>query len=1840
MKILLRSYLFVALFLCFACKDNDYQITQINEDIETSYNDFIKGYTSGIIQADDGIEIIFINLPNLDQLDPNKLITIKPDIEGEASWNGRTLQFYPKESWAAGVKYAAKVDINQVPAIKTKQKPFEFSFDIAQKSFSLSTIQLTNDNDQDLNTHVLEGILQFSEEVDDSQVEKALKIDGDYAIEWDHYSIEKKHRFLVKQIERQAESFDIKVKFSGEPFGIKKDFSQNITIPAIGVFQVLTHEVNNGSQQSVIINFSDPLDQGQETKGIVQFDKSINARYIIQGTQLKIYPEQRQVGEYSLTIHDHILNISDQKLDKIFSKKISFYDEKPGISLLKEGAIMPRSEGLKFPFRAVNVRAVKLRIVHIFEDNVAFFLQRNKLTESQEIKRAGRLVYNGVMHLNTKSPVDFHAWNNYAVNLEHYIDVEPGAIYRVYLSLDQAYSLYPCAGDSLSIETNDEKWSKNLNDSDKDYWNYYGYAAQRDWSIFRYQDRNNPCKPSYYMSDQSTVSQSIVASDLGIIAKIGKQGHVHVVVSDILTTKPRPGVKVNLFTFQNTLVGSGTTNGNGVVHIESSGQPYLLTAQDGPDVGYLKLDDGSTESVSMFQVEGRQNSDEINGFIYGERGVWRPGDSIFLQFIIQDLKNKLPADHPIVMEWYNPKGQLVNKYVRTSNDRIIHDFRLKTNTLDPTGSWRARINIGNSVFEKSIRVETIKPNRLKMDIEFQNEVVAIQDGELKGKLVSKWLHGANASGLEADVKLNITTGQTSFENYVGFRFDDATKSYSSSSKEIFKGKLDENGEATITTKVNPKNAPGMLTAQLTTRVFEQGGEFSIDRKVVKLSPYSAYVGIKMPEGTGWRGALRENDSKTARIALLDADGNAMNGKVEIAIIGLSWRWWYDSNRDESMTNFMRSKNHKLLKSDMITVANGEAFYDLPDLDYYSGYAILLKDSRGHSASATYRIYWNRSKNDEAESSKMLQFQLSQETYQVNEKIEVTIPSNGLGHFIVSLEHGNDVVKLKRVKAENESTTVSFQADRELIPNAYVYVAYIQPHAQTANDLPIRMYGVQPIFIEDASTHLEPTVMVADKWEPESEVDVTVGESTGQAMEYTLAIVDEGLLQLTRFATPDPWTAFHEKQALGVQTWDMYDEIIGAHAGEMAGLLAIGGDGANIKSGGVKANRFPPMVAFKGPFKLNAGESKKHKIKLPNYIGQVRVMVVAASDRAYGNAEENVEVKKPLMVLASLPRVVGPGETVSLPVTTFAMEPNIKNVNLSVKSGDLFSVTNARQTLSFSQTGDQVAYFPIKVADMIGQESVTVVAEGHGQRAEYKIDIDIRPANPPIHLVENTVLNPGESRNVDFVLPGLDGTNKISLEVANGIQFDLGKKGQKLFGYPHGCIEQTTSKAFPQLFLTNIMPLTDNQKSEIETAVKKGIKRLYSFQLRNGGLGYWPNATEASPWGTTYAGHFMLEAQKKGYTLPSGYLPNWISYQKSIANNWLPKNYGVNDHGYQWSHELMQAYRLYTLALADAPQVGAMNRLRAQSNLSQQAAWRLALAYELIGRSEVAKELIANQPTKVKSYRSNGRTFGSSDRDVAMILETLIAMEDWTRAYDVATRLATSWQSKNWYSTQSTSYILLAMFKFLKEQEKEPMNFDYALSGDDMKNVAQTNQLFVKELAAPNGNSQTMRLKNNSENKLFVKIVTEGVPLEGDEKLTNNNLNMSVAYENLAGKKIDVRQLERGTDFIAKVTIANPGLFGNLSEMALTQIFPSGWEIHNTRLDVVQNDNQSAMDYQDIRDDRIYTYFDIASKKSLSFNVELTATYPGRFYQPAIFCEAMYDRDVYALTPGQWVEVKD
>jgi hypothetical protein len=584
-----------------------------------------------------------------------------------------------------------------------------------------------------------------------------------------------------------------------------------------------------------------------------------------------------------------------------------------------------------------------------------------------------------------------------------------------------------------------------------------------------------------------------------------------------------------------------------------------------------------------------------------------------------------------------------------------------------------------------------------------------------------------------------------------------------------------------------------------------------------------------------------------------------------------------------------------------------------------------------------------------------------------------------------------------------------------------------------------------------------------------------------------------------------------------------------------------------------------------------------------------------------------------------------------------MENNIKNVSISLQSNPFLEVVSGgTQSISFTQPGEQMVYYDVRVKPNVGVGKVKLLASSGGEKADYEVELDIRNPNPPVTSISEMTLAPGQQWKTTASAIGVAATSTATIEISSIPSMNLQKRLDYLIEYPHGCIEQTTSAVFPQLVLNQLTDLDDYKKAQVDKNVKAGIAKLQNFQRPDGGFSYWPGGNESDEWGSNYAGHFIVEAQANGYLVSDYMLQAWKNYQRGKANSWVAST--TNFYG----GDLMQSYRLYTLALAKAPELGAMNRLKEFKYLSPEAKWRLAAAYQLAGQSNTALDLVSGLPTSFDVRLNPGYTYGSNVRDEAMVLETLTLMGKKAKAEELVRSIAAKLSQDYWYSTQTTAYSLIAIAKFCGKNPSGAKIIAAANIDGKQTDINAAGYLRQLPIVFKDQNASNVVISNKGGNTLYVRMITKGQPLAGDSLKVNNNpavLVMSVSYVSQDGKAIDINKLTQGSDFVAKVVLKNPGGRGYYTQMALSQIFPSGWEILNARMLGGEGAFKSSYStYQDIRDDRVYTYFNISPNETLTYYVQLNASYLGRYFLPGTFCEAMYDNTISAAVNGKWVEV--
>lgn len=1818
------------------------------KDYNQKYSKYIEAYTSGTISKKSFIRVHLASevktMSDVGVADSRDLFSFSPSVKGKAYWiDAQTVEFRPDEPLKSGETYEANFDLSKVTETEKDLEEFEFGFRVIKPGMSLSQDGLVSQNNTSLDYMKLKGEITTSDQEDPKAIEKALSIDFPQTlkVKWQHNPEKNTSAFTIDSIKKSGQDTKLTLKWSGDAIDADSKGEETVAVPAKGVFKILNMKAVQDLEDYALIQLSEPVGVAQDLAGLISLSGLSDLRFTIDASQVKVYSALALEGNYTFTVNSGIENINGKKLGAGKTANIVFENKLPSVVIAGSGTILPNSGKLVLPFEATNLKAVDVTVIKIYENNIPQFFQTNSYKDGGEIRRVGKPVVQKTIRLDEDKALNLHKKNRFTLDLDKLIKTEPGAMYRITIGFRNEYNVFKCVevtNEDGSSDEDDYRGYGEKIDEDDEFWERYNSYYPNN---YRWEDRDNPCTPSYYTNDK-WASRNVMASNIGIIAKRGNDNSMLIVTTNLLTAEPMSGVTLELLDYQRQIIHTVKTDGDGMATFDLKRKPFLLIAKNGDERGYLKMDDGSSLPLSRFDVGGDVVQNGLKGYIYGERGVWRPGDSIFVSFILEDKLKKLPGGYPVTFELYNPQGQLIKRIINGKPLNGFYAFKTATENTAPTGNWLAKVKAGGAVFSKTIKVETVMPNRLKINFNIGNATYLGIGGASSATLSANWLFGSVGKNLKAKVDVNLNTMKTTFKGFDEYTFDNPTVVFQSQVKTIFEGTLNENGTAVVNTSLNENNtAPGMLKANFTTKVFEAGGNFSIDNFSIPYHVYNNYYGIKTPDGDKLSGMLVTGQDHKVNIVNVDRNGKLVRGgkTVEVELYKVQWRWWWDQDDQNSYANFTQNSYNKLVKKENITLSDGKGSWNLRiDEPEWGRYLILVRDvNGGHVTGKSVYIDWpgwaQREQANNPTEASMLSFTANKTKFNVGEDVVLTIPSGKGGRALISIENGSRVLKTFWTETKPGQTQFTFKAEKNMAPNVFAVVTLLQPHAQTVNDLPIRMYGAIPLLIEDPETILKPVIKMADKIKPETENTITVAEQNGKAMTYTIAIVDEGLLDLTRFKTPDPHSAFYAREGLGVKTWDLFDYVLGAWGGNLERILSIGGDGSiNKNLNPAKANRFVPVVKYLGPFALGKGESKTHKFTLPQYIGAVRAMVVAGQDGAYGFTEKSVQVKKPLMLLATLPRVIGPGESFTLPATVFATENNLKNVTVQLQAQNLQVVGSKTQQLGFKQPGEQMAYFEIKAPEVTGIAKVKIIAQSGSEKAVYDVEMDIRNPNPFVTNVVSAVVEPGANWSLNYAPIGMAGTNSGAVELSSIPPINLKKRLSYLMQYPHGCVEQTTSGVFPQLFLNKLTALNEQQKATTERNIKAGINRLKGFQTTDGGLSYWPGEGTSDEWGTNYAAHFLVESQNAGYTLPVGMMDELVRYLKAKANNWAPNS--SNFYG----GDLSQSYRLYVLALAKRPEIAAMNRLRAFEYLSVSAKWRLAAAYKLAGQADAANKLIQNLPTEIQPYNQLGGTYGTELRDEAMILETLTLLGRKGTSAQLLQSVAARLGKDDWYSTQTTAYSLLAIAKFCGVNSSSN-NLKYSYTIDGKKGNVNSNQYIISTPLAFKGN---VTLTNTSDRVLFARLILQGQPSAGQNNFQPNNpdvLDMSISYKLLNGKVLDPTTLKQGTDFYAEVVVKNPGKNGYYEQMALTQIFPSGWEIINTRV----NDNESIIasspyTYRDIRDDRVFTYFNMRENETVTYKVLLNASYIGRYYLSAVQCEAMYNNNISATEAGKWVQV--
>ncbi len=1789
----------------------------------------ISFITSGLISSSEYIRVRF-NHRIVDQNRVNvplklPVFRFSPKISGHAIWQDQeTLAFVPDHPLKLGQAYTGKLDLaalfptGRQHALKT----VALAFEVAKRELVRLDGDFVAGQSGKASEAAFEGTVDFTEPIGINPVKKAfsLKLDGRTVhATWMIREDQKRFTFTIPGISRGKKARILSIAVHPEPLEISSEIKKTFTLEPVTAFKISRFQQLERGGLGIAIIFSDRLDNKQDINGFISVSPAV--RFSMKKSRKKILLSGafKPGQEYAITVRQGIRSIWGGHLQADTTHHVTFHNLKPAIEFVKEGIFLPSSNHRQLRFSAVNVRRVKVTVQRIFSSTLGQYLQvanvnagKSRNDNFNESDRVGVKIAEKNISLSGK----LNDKEQYALDLSQLIRKGKLGMFLVSVSFQR---------EDMIPETKAGR-----------------YGEYTDWD-------NDPKGPGYIWR-HGTIYKPVLLTDIGFTHYCAGKHHV-IIATSLVSGNPLGGVTVELRSYQDQVIQTAVTNREGKAEFANVTQKvYYVRGKYRNDTAFL-LDSAMQWDTSSFDTGGNEvNRDNLRAFLFTDRGVYRPGDEVHLSLIVRNETGTFPENHPVSLKLINPRQQVALETSLRKGKDGFYVFVFKTLESDPTGVWQANVTAGSRTFVHPIRIETVVPYKLKVQLKASPGTLTPEDKKLALTLKANYLFGTPASGLKATVNITLQKGQAGFKTFPGYRFVNETINFRSVTTQVFNHPLPRSGIAKFSWTV-PENitAPGPLTATIEARVLEKGGRANRNTLLVPVHPFRYYVGLRRPEFE--YGYARTGQPFTVNTVLVNTRGKAVAGHP------VQWRlyrndrfwWWEYRNRAAFQLKFKSDVNTEEVSSGEITSASLPVPIKITPTE--SGeYYLEVRHGDGHTAGFFFSAYaWGESASG-GKTAGILPLRSDRPNYHPGDVAIVSFPTPKTGTLVYTVLKGNDILQTRvlEVSSSDNKTQINIPVTAEMTPNAYVAISVIQPHDQTLNDRPMRLYGVLPLMVSDPSTHPGLSIEAPAELKPGKTFRVTVQTSDHDPAQLVVAVVDEGLLGLTGFTTPDPWNFFYHRERLSALISDVFPWVIGANRGDPFSVFSVGGDmrlamtaARQRKKEEGKRRRFRPVDLFRGPVSTDSSGKAVLTFKMPEYIGAVRIMAIAAAGKHYASAEKTVPVKKELMILPTLPRVVHPGDTIEVPVTVFGMKKGIGPVTIEIKTSGTAKVSGpSTRNISFADPGEKDVSFTLKIRKALGNADISITAKSAGATSTHRAQLQSLPVSPRLYEWKTIPVKPGQTVKLKIPDKGMPGSNHARIVIRKRAELNIGHRLNWLIHYPYGCVEQTTSAAFPQLYLNVLSQLTPKQEKRADKIINRTIERLRKFQLPSGGMSYWPGNSYLSPWGTNYAGHFLLEAKKKGYHVPDDMLANWIRFEKDRAESTL-------------DDMTTRTYRLYLLALAGKGDRGAMNLIRenALNKLSDTQKWLLAAAYKLSGMPDSASDILKKSGTTVSLSREMGKTYGSTLRNQAILLELATQFQNWRVADQKYSLIAKQLSSKNWMSTQTAAYALLALGKYVEAtrvQNGKPDRLIGEISlPDGSEKKFDTDALSTGfDLEKGFGRSITLHISKAVPLKqVYAVIEWNGIPISPAASITPMAAGMTVKVEflNENGMPIDPVSIKQGTVFWGHFSVKRKGA-GAIDNVVLEQMLPTGWEIENTRLSGeslpqwAEKWQTGNAQYTDIRDDRIRWFFTLPGHRNMDFLVKLNAVSIGKFILPPTVSQDMYDKQTRAVVPGGFVTV--
>ncbi len=1803
-SIIFASLLAVALVLNSCSKENAVKVIKTSFDKEVKLNDPLKFLFNKDLVPDSMV---------------NRSVSVEylkfdPHVTGKTLWiNKNELVFVPEPGFSPATDYKVTLTGN----ITRHKKGMQIRGD---KDYSFSTPELRLDQYQaywalaDDKTGEPTARLSFSFNypVNPSDIAAKLEVkaDGNSAV-LQPLSGETGSEVLFDITNLKPEDRDLELECTlkkgllpkGGTNPTEKDISLNLVLNSpykLNITGITTE--HDGITGQITVNTSQKADQKKIKKHIVivpavKFDVEVYPNYfIIKSREFDV------TRKYTVRITKDLPGVLGGTLKYDYEEDVSFGKLKPAVRFIdNKGSYLSAKGSRAVEVAIISIPEVNLKITKIYENNILNFL------------RSG--------------------------NYSYYYDEEEDYYY------DEYGDYYYGSGNSNAEFLGDVILEKTINTGD------LKKLGNSRILQFDFNDKLKDYKGIYQVEITSatdgwiSAKKTVSVSDLGLIVKKGKNA-ISVFVNSLIDASPVNGAGIFVVGRNNQVLAKLSTNSEGYARyaykeLPASGfEPELVTANLGSDFNYIYLKQSAVHT-SGFDVGGKyENPSGLEAFIYGERELYRPGETINLSAVIRTFGWELPGQMPVILKIVTPNGKTLKTLRKVLDEDGSFDVAVPTSPSAMTGSYTAELYTSNNVLigNKTIRLEEFVPDRIKVDVSLNREEFKPEE-EIEVNIGATNFFGPPAANRNYEVEL--TTALRGFYPSKNHEYNYALSGLDSYFERILReNATNQEGKATEKFEIpGIYRDMGLLQSDLYITVFDETGRPVNRKKTFKIYTQDIFYGIKF---SGYY--ARTGKPVNVPLIAVDKNGKALdNIPAKINLVRIEYKTVLSRSGD--YFRYRSERVERVLETKTLTLNGTSVNYTFtPDLN--GNYEVRLSRpgasryvkigfwAYGYGSSTQYSSF-------QVDNEGRIDIELDKDKYTTGENARVLLKAPFSGKMLITVEN-NDVISYYYRETDKRVVSLDLNLTAAHVPNVYITATLFRPHAES--ELPLTVaHGFTPVMVENPANKLPLSVEAVTSSRSNTRQKITVRSAANTAV--TIAVADNGILQVTNYQTPDPYAFFYARRALAVGSYDIYPYLfpeIGSAVSQ-----AGGGDMSMEKRINPLTNKRMNLVSFwSGTIQTDNSGVAEYEVDIPQFSGELRIMVAAHKNKSFAASEAFIKVADPVVISVALPRFLSPKDSVIVPVIVTNTTDKTANCKAELKiSGPLRVTGNNTQQFRIDKNAEKEVLFRIYALPEIGQGKVEVELDALNEKFVNTTEISVRPASPLQKVNGSGVAEVGKPvkismDNSKFIPSSVD--NKLVVSKSPMVQFT--DRLEYLIRYPYGCIEQTVSSAFPQLYFNDLARdiLKDTKGADPNPAynVQSAIDKIKSMQLYSGALTYWPGEGVETWWGSVYAAHFLLEAKKAGFEVEDKMLDLLFNYLRVHLKR---REFVTYYYNYNQKRNILPreaVYSLYVLALAGKPELSTMNFYKSNlQDLSLDAKYMLAAAYALAGDKEKYRQIVPPAFEGEKANTSFGGSFYSYLRDEAITLNVLLEVDPDNNQIPVMVKhVSEALRTRRYMNTQESTFSYLAMGKIARIASKTDVKAVIKSKGKVVGEM--NNNTVTLNTGQLKGTELTIESQGNGKFYYFWEI--EGISSDGSYLEEDSYIKVRRILYDRYGGMITSYNFRQNDLILVRITAASL-TNQRIENVAISDILPAGFEIENPRLTELPSgmsypDFRSYPGYLDVRDDRVNLFVRVTPQGN-SYYYLVRAVSPGVFQMGPVGADAMYNGEYHSYNGAALVKIR-